>query len=381
MKISLITLGALVAPALAKVYYAGVAESGGEFGVWNDNGVGRGLPGRFGSDYAFINKTAIDVMIRDDKINLFRIAFLLERICPPSVGLGKVFNETYFDLFYDAVQYVTVRKRRYALLDPHNYMRYNDPFGQPYSGGIIGDVNDPNAASTEDFKIFFTELAKRFRHNTRVIFGIMNEPHDMPTSLVLKNNQAAIDGIRSTGAKQMILAPANAWSGGHAFTTGNGNEPSSDYLHLMKDPLNNTAIEIHEYLDDNYSGSGANCTQPVTRLDGVTNWLKQHGLKGIITEFGGGVNPGCAKALTDYITYLEEKEVWIGWTAWAAGPLWGYWSPCCQSGQALGSFEPGSRARDGGPGLYDLLWVPVLRPLVPKNLGTHGISSVNGTTD
>ncbi|RVD89433.1 uncharacterized protein DFL_000441 [Arthrobotrys flagrans] len=154
---------------------------------------------------------------------------------------------------------------------PHNYMCYNDPFGQPYSVCIIGDVSDPNDATTEDFKIFLTELAKRFRHNTRVIFGIMNEPHDMPTSLVFKNNQAAIDGIRSTSAKQMILAPANTWSGGHAFTAGNGNEPSSDHLHLMKGPVNNIAIEIHEYLDDTYSGSGANCIQPVTRLDGVTN--------------------------------------------------------------------------------------------------------------
>ncbi|KAK6495057.1 hypothetical protein TWF481_003084 [Arthrobotrys musiformis] len=255
MKFSLITLATLAAPAFAKVYYAGVAESGGEFGVWNDNGVGRGLPGRFGSDYAFVNKTAIDVMVKDDKINLFRLRSFW----------------SYFDLFYDAVQYVTARKRRYVLLDPHNYMRYNYHFAQPYSGSIIGDVNDPNAATTQDFKMFFTELAKRFRHNTR--------------------------------------------SSGHAFTTGNGNEPSSDYLHLMKDPLNNTAIEIHEYLDDNYSGSGANCTQPVSRLDGVTNWLKQHGLKAIITEFGGGVNPECAQALKEYIDYLEEKEVWIGWTA------------------------------------------------------------------
>ncbi|KAF3096256.1 hypothetical protein TWF706_007713 [Orbilia oligospora] len=352
MKFSLIPLAALATSTLAKVFYAGVAESGGEFGVWTDNGVGRGLPGRFGSDYAFINKTAIDVMIKDDKINLFRIAFLLEL-------QGKLQSHT------DTASFKLSTSTSFTTL----------------SSSIIGDDNDPNAATTQDFKIFFTELAKRFRHNTRVIFGIMNEPHDMPTSLVLKNNQAAIDGIRSTGAKQMILAPANAWSGGHAFTTGNGNEPSSDYLHLMRDPLNNTAIEIHEYLDDNYSGSGANCTQPVTRLDGVTNWLKQHGMKAMITEFGGGVNPGCAQALKDYINYLEEKEVWIGWTAWAAGPLWGYWSPCCQSGQALGSFEPGSRARDGGPGLYDLLWVPVLRPLVPKNLGTHGISSINGTTD
>jgi endoglucanase len=65
-------------------------------------------------DYAFINKSAIDVYVDQNKVsdcwirgsglkvpadgeeqvNLFRVAFLLERMCPLSYGLGAKFNET-----------------------------------------------------------------------------------------------------------------------------------------------------------------------------------------------------------------------------------------------------------------------------------------------
>lgn len=45
----------------------------------------------------------------------------------------------------------------------------------------------------------------------------MNDPHDMPTSLVLLNDQAAIDDIRKSGARQLILAPGNGYTGGHSW--------------------------------------------------------------------------------------------------------------------------------------------------------------------
>src|ERR1700761_4156841 len=45
------------------------------------------------------------------------------------------------------------------------------------------------AATTLQWGEFYFEIASRFRSNPKVLFGIMNEPHDMPTSLVLKNNQ------------------------------------------------------------------------------------------------------------------------------------------------------------------------------------------------
>ena len=70
-------------------------------------------------------------------------------------------------------------------------------------------ASDPAAATTKQFKEFWHEMACRYVDNEKVIFGIMNEPHDMPTSLVLKNDQAAINGIRNSGAKQLILAPGN----------------------------------------------------------------------------------------------------------------------------------------------------------------------------
>lgn len=129
------------ASAAAKIYYAGVAESGGEFGVYSPTATnGTGLPGRFGVDYAFLNQSTLPIWIQQNKasesptvfhsrhtdtllqINTFRVAFLLERMCPLAYGLGKRFNETYFSEFNDAICAIT-EAGGYAILDPHNYMR------------------------------------------------------------------------------------------------------------------------------------------------------------------------------------------------------------------------------------------------------------------
>ena len=57
-----------MAVASAEIFYAGVAESSGEFGVWSNTATpGTGLPGTFGVDYAFINKSAIDIYVDQNK--------------------------------------------------------------------------------------------------------------------------------------------------------------------------------------------------------------------------------------------------------------------------------------------------------------------------
>jgi aryl-phospho-beta-D-glucosidase BglC (GH1 family) len=113
------------------------------------------------------------------------------------------------------------------------------------SGSVIGNSSDPTAATTAQWGAFNKELGTRFANNTKVIFGLMNEPHDMPSSLVLANNQAAINGIRDAGAKQLILVPGTAWTGGHGWTKY-GDPPSSQFVMNHTDPLNNWAIEFHE---------------------------------------------------------------------------------------------------------------------------------------
>ncbi|KAK4033175.1 glycoside hydrolase superfamily [Parachaetomium inaequale] len=370
---------ALLPGASATIYYAGVAQSSGEFGVWSATATkGTGLPGRFGTDYQFISTTGVDVMTDQNKVNLHRVAFLLERMCPPSDGLGAKFNETHFDHFKQAIDYITETKGAYAILDPHNYMRYNDPSSQPYSGSVIGNTSDPTAATTAQFGAFWGELASRFASNEKVIFGLMNEPHDMPSSLLLTNLQAAVDAIRAAGAKNLIIAPGNAWTGGHSWTEG-GAEASSAWLHKLADPAGNTAVDIHEYLDEDFSGGHMACTRdPAENLAGVTAWLKEHKLKAFITEFGGSNTTACATMLNGIVDYMAQNEEYIGWTAWAAGPFWGPNSPCCTDQKQFGSLEPGSKAGDGGPSLYDSVWLPVLQKKVPAKLQWSGMASVKG---
>ena len=157
-------------------------------------------------------------------------------------------------------------------------MRYNNPSQQPGTGSIIGDTSDPKAATTAQFAAFWGELAGRFKNNPKVIFGLMNEPHDMPTSMVLQDDQAAINAIRAAGAKQLILAPGNGYTGGHAWLqSSQGDEPSGDYMNKIKDPDQNTSMDIHEYLDVDFSGGHAICSQNASyNLDPLTAWLKKH---------------------------------------------------------------------------------------------------------
>ena len=70
MKSFLAVTAALLAPVSATIYYAGVAESGGEFGAWSATStVGTGLPGRFGREYKFIDEDAIDIYVDQNKVS------------------------------------------------------------------------------------------------------------------------------------------------------------------------------------------------------------------------------------------------------------------------------------------------------------------------
>jgi endoglucanase len=62
----------------------------------------------------------------------FRVAFLMERLSPPSSGLTGSFDSTYLNGLKTIVNYIT-NKGGYAILDPHNFARYN--------GGVITDLN------------------------------------------------------------------------------------------------------------------------------------------------------------------------------------------------------------------------------------------------
>lgn len=70
MHLSLASLVTAVSSASATIYYAGVAESGGEFGVYSANATnGTGLPGRFNVDYAFLNASTVPIWVQQNKVS------------------------------------------------------------------------------------------------------------------------------------------------------------------------------------------------------------------------------------------------------------------------------------------------------------------------
>lgn len=247
---------------------------------------------------------------RNAGMNVVRVPFLWERLQPALSGA------------LDATQLAALRRivddARAAgisvILDPHNYARYN--------GNVIGSAAVPRAAFTD----FWNRLATAFRDDANVMFGLMNEPNNMPTEDWLSAANAGIAGIRNAGAQQWILVPGNAWTGAHSWLQNWYGTPNGTVMSGVVDPLNHYAYELHQYFDGDYSGqsSWCNAANGAAQLAAVTQWLRERGKRGFLGEFAGGANDDCRAAVTSALGHLAgNTDVWLGWTWWAAGPQWG----------------------------------------------------------
>lgn len=237
-------------------------------------------------------------------MNTFRVGFRMERAVPDE--LTGTINETYFAGLEETVAHIT-GAGAYAVLDPHNYGRFY--------GEIITD--------TAGFGAWWTTIASRFVDNELVIFDTNNEYHDMDNQLVVDLNQAAIDAIRATGAtSQYIFVEGNAWTGAWTWVSS-GN---ADFMGALTDPEDKIIYEMHQYLDEDGSGTSDVCvsaTIGAERVQEATQWLRDNGKRGIIGETAGAVNDQCITAVTGELDYLlENSDVWTGWLWWAAGPWW-----------------------------------------------------------
>ena len=228
----------------------------------------------------------------------------MERLTPSMTGS---FDKAYLGNLTESVNYIT-SKGAYAMVQPHNYGRFN--------GAIITD--------TAAFKTWWKNLAAQYKNNELVVFDTNNEFHDMDQQLVFNLNQAAIDGIRASGAtKQYITPEGNSWTGAWTWVSS-GNAAS---LVSLKDPQNKLVYQMHQYLDSDGSGTHEECVSATIlreRLMAATKWLKDNKKLGFLGEFAGGNNALCVSALKDGLTDMgQNSDVWTGAAWWAAGPWWG----------------------------------------------------------
>jgi endoglucanase len=266
-------------------------------------------PGKFGTDYTYPTHAEVDYFTGNG-MNVFRVPFSWENLQLKQMADFQADELARLD---DIVSYATGQGAR-VILDPHNYARY-------YYRLVGTEV--PTAA----FADLWSKLATHFKYNPRVIFGLMNEPTTMPTELWLSDANAAIAAIRATGATNLILVPGNAWTGAANWSDNGYGTPNAVVMLDVKDPANHYAYDVHQYLDEDASGTHEACVSKTIgseRLKSFTGWAKQNNRQAVLGEFGGGRNDTCYAALDDMLNYMDQNsDVWLGWTYWAAGPWWG----------------------------------------------------------
>ena len=287
----------------------GTNMSGAEFGETN-------LPGTFGTHYIYPDATYASGYTSQDYflgkgMNTFRLPFRWERL---QRQLDSALEATELARLDTTVANMT-GKGAYVILDPHNFARYN--------GQLIGTTAVPNSA----FADLWSRVAQHYASNARVIFGLVNEPHGMPTEQWRDAANAAIAAIRAAGAHNLILVPGNQYTGAWAWNETFYGTPNATAMLGISDPENNYAFEVHQYLDSDYSGTNTTCQSTTIGVDSLadfTAWLRANGKRGMLGELGAAANATCMSAVDAMLAHLDANaDLYLGWTWWSAGPWWG----------------------------------------------------------
>lgn len=240
----------------------------------------------------------IDHFVRDDKFNAFRLPvgwqYLLNN------DLGGPLNATNFNTYNRLVQGCLSSGAQMCIVDIHNYARWN--------GGIIGQGGPTN----EQFANVWSQLATVYKNESRIAFGLMNEPHDLPNIITWAGSvQAAVTAIRSAGAtSQYILMPGNNYTSAMAFVeSGSGpallnvTNPASSGL----SGYDKLIFDVHKYLDYDNSGTHTECVTNNINSTFVplAGWLKAVGRMAMLTETGGGNTASCEVDLCQELAFLK----------------------------------------------------------------------------
>lgn len=288
-----------VQPALAGCWN-GVNLAGAEFGT---------MPGVFGREYIYPSQETIDYFA-EKGFNTVRLPFRWERI---QRRLHGPLNREELARLKESVAAMRAHNQT-VILDLHNFARYNE--------AIVGTPAVPASALAD----VWARLAKVFANQKGVVFGLMNEPFDMAPTDWLPSANLAIEAIRKTGAKNLVLVPGVSWTGAHSWQADIGGASNASTMIKVKDSANNMAFEVHQYLDSDFSGTKEDCPRAddaVSALRSMTDWFRANKTRGFLGEFGGAGTTDCMIGLARMVDVMADaNDVWTGWTYWAAGDWW-----------------------------------------------------------
>jgi len=265
-------------------------------------------------DVSSIGVTQMRHFVNDDKFNVFRLPagwqFLLGN------NLGGQLNSNNMAR-YDTLVQGCLSLGAMCIIDIHNYARWN--------GGIVGQ----GGPSDDQLVDIWRQLASKYASQSRIIFGVMNEPHDVNIGTWANTVQKVVTAIRNAGAtSQIILLPGDNWTSAATFVS-NG---SGAALVKVKNPdgtTNNLVFDVHKYFDSDNSGTHVECV--TNNIDAafspLASWLRSVGRQAFLSEFGGGNVDSCVNYIGQALDYINSNnDVYLGWTAWAAGGWGSSWN-------------------------------------------------------
>jgi endoglucanase len=212
----------------------------------------------------------------------------------------------------DAVNYITKSVGGFCVLELHDYGRYK------------GDALGKGEATVKRFADVWTKLANMYSNNSRVIFSLMNEPHDQDSGDYVIALQAAVTAIRGTGATNWIMIQGNRWNSAmNWLNVDEWGKSNTEIMPTVKDPNGKILFNIHQYLDATHGGSFDGCISNnigALYLSGVTHWLRNNNAHAFLGEFGSSNDSTCKGAVDDVLKFLAaNSDVWVGWSWWNAG--------------------------------------------------------------
>lgn len=305
-------LGVLLAAAMAvavpagatcldKAPLRGVNLAGAEFN-------GAKIPGTVFKDFMYPSASDISYFANLGA-NMLRLPFRWERLQPV---VGGPLDPTQLRFMAKVVE--TAKSHGMCvLLDAHNYGAYNNiPLGSP-------------GATTEDFADFWVRVSAAFPDVDAVALGLMNEP--VLTSLRQwgETSKATLAKLRENDAKHLVVIAGGTYSGAHDWATPRDGVSNATTFASVKDPLGRTLIEVHQYVDSNYSGTKADCISPAKLtdiLEKVRVWAVANKQRVFMGEFGVADTLECRPTLQAALTSMRNAP-WAGWTYWSAGAWWG----------------------------------------------------------
>ncbi|ATY62125.1 glycoside hydrolase family GH5 [Cordyceps militaris] len=301
------SLLALAAGASAKLQYLGVAMSGIDFGCDIDGTcplktVALPLKNYGGAD----GQAQMEHFVKDDKLNIFRLPVSWQLLT--NAKGGSTLDAQGWES-YDTLMQACFATGAYCMIDLHNFARFDK--------GIIGQGGPSDAT----FAQLWANIAAKYADNDRVVFGLMNEPHDLDTAKWANTCQAAVTAIRKAGAKtQIILLPGNNFSSAADFVANQ----SAELLSNVTNPDGSTdglLLDLHQYLDINNSGQHAECTTDnVVGFGTIAKWLRANNRTAMVSETGASMEDSCMKKFCAQNTFIAQNtDVFVGFVGWSAG--------------------------------------------------------------